>query len=243
MESIEEPTAIRADITISLRSKPQPACRYMMENRQSIFSVLSINEIIAISTRVAARDLKSRRNLLKSPKQLKQLGLDALAKQQAEGRDFTIESEIFLRSLKGEILATATVGTYLFMGFSRSCMRRMEASDASKHRATNAIRLTLPAVETDFLLSIWVSAFVGRDVRSAISGPFEDLEFMFGSFLYGAMSDSCAWQEGRNRASEVLSVVDAEYGDYKMEIKICFQTGQQLYFSLFPFLIDQTRIF
>lgn len=100
---------------------------------------------------------------------------------------------------------------------------------------TDAIRLSMPPAEGDFLLSVWVSKDVGMSINDAISGPTRDLSGKLGPYLFDAMMQSFAIQREQARVSDVLRIKQDKKGfDAKLEIKICFATGKDLFQRMFP---------
>ncbi|RYC80983.1 hypothetical protein BFJ63_vAg16120 [Fusarium oxysporum f. sp. narcissi] len=129
---------------------------------------------------------------------------------------------------------------YLFMGTKLSHMRKQEECRQSA-RLTDTVRLHLPAqADEDCMLEVRVCRSIGDAISEARATSMGDLTEMLGDYLFGAMGSS-HWREeeksnGMLESTNAVRVLPCEDGseDQKLEIILCFETGKELYTSVFP---------
>lgn len=129
--------------------------------------------------------------------------------------------------------APSVLQSFLFAGLMSSQKRSLETTTS----CTLSMAMYLAAAEgKDYLLELWLCSSMGDILSSALNEPTATLRYLLGDIIFGAMESSEVMleerQKGRVCGTDALQFTrDGE--DYRIIIRLGFEKGRMVYFSLF----------
>ncbi|CAD6443728.1 eef7672e-9e31-4a2c-967a-cde4ac3a9b7f [Sclerotinia trifoliorum] len=128
------------------------------------------------------------------------------------------------------------LGSYLLKGIDASHKRQKEGK-----RFTETVRLHLTLPKKDCRLEIWICSSVGKAISETAIESVEDWKNILGNYLFEGMNASNLRmgevETGmllHTRAIHISSSDSSDNCDYKVEVTLSFEKGNEIYKHVYP---------